>query len=223
MNDIQAIIFDMDGVIFDTEPMHSRAWRSAMESFGIRRPTAYYDEWIGIPDTELAKFLEAEFPEHAGEGEFLSRKEKHFDRLIAAGLAPFEGLAELLPQLAERFRIGLATTGHRRVMNHKLALAGLAELFEATVCFEDVAFHKPHPAPYLLAAERLRVKPGSCVALDDSPAGVESAKTAGMLTWGIASSFTAEKLAEADQIFRSTTQACGHLLSMTTADPADRK
>jgi len=73
-----------------------------MESFGISKPMAYYEEWIGIPDTELCMHLEAEFPAWAGEGEFLSRKEEYFDRLIADGLAPFEGLAVLFHRLLTR-------------------------------------------------------------------------------------------------------------------------
>jgi HAD superfamily hydrolase (TIGR01509 family) len=221
VNEIHAVIFDMDGVIFDTEPLHSRAWLSAMESFGICKPLAYYEEWIGIPDTELCAHLEAEFPAQAKTGEFLARKEEHFDRLIASGFAPFEGLAVLLPQLGEYFKIGMATTGHRKNMNHKLALTNLAGFFETTVCFEDVENHKPHPAPYLLAAKRLGVAPGNCVALEDSPSGVESAKAAGMLVWGIASSFAPGDLSGADQTFPTTVQACEHLIDLTVHQQAE--
>ncbi|MHC4887395.1 MAG: HAD family hydrolase [Planctomycetota bacterium] len=212
MGNIQAVIFDMDGVIFDTEPMHSRAWKAAMDGFGVLHSIEYYNEWIGIPDTKLGEHLEQEHPGVAEEGAFLEAKWKRFDRLLQEELVPFEGLASLLPRLEDRYRVGLATTSHQKDMDMMLELTGLTGHFSATSCFEDVTDHKPHPAPYLLAAERLGVTPAACVALDDSPSGVKSAKAAGMRTWGITSSFSPEDLAEADEIFPSTVEACNSLL-----------
>lgn len=93
-----------------------------------------------------------------------------------------------------------------------LSVTGLSKFFKANCTYTDVTAHKPDPAPYQFAAEQLGIAAEKCVAIDDSPSGVQSGKSAGMLTFGIASSFTADKLGVADKVFSGTTECCDWML-----------
>lgn len=206
------IIFDMDGVLFDTEPIHMRAWQAVLAEAELQYDDAFFRQWVGIPDEDLGAFLE---DTHAPEGPwgFLNRKRTAFQELVHAELTPPAGLPEALARLAAHLPLAVATSSQRHDLELMTRLAGLSHLFGATCAHGDVSHHKPHPEPYRTAAARLGVRPDGCAALDDSPSGVASAKAAGMLTLGIATTFPPAELAAADRVFDTTVEACHWLLA----------
>lgn len=203
-----AIIFDMDGVLFDSESLHCRAWLDTMSGFGHQVSEASVMAYVGKACRDLALHYQENMAPRRPWQEYLEGKRSAYQNLVRKELVPFAGLPETLDRLARKLPLGLATSSERQDVELMLAVGGVRRFFGAVVTHEDVAMHKPHPEAYLLAASRLGADPLRCVALDDSPTGIASAKAAGMLTLGIASTFPREMLSGSDLCFASTMEAC---------------
>lgn len=206
---IRGVVFDMDGVLFDSEPVHIRAWQQVLAEDGIAYPTGWFADWIGIPDRDLAAHLEGTHPVLAGGDRpaLLMRKREAY-RLAAEEMRAFEGLRERLDALAAQIPLAVATSSRRDDLEMLLPITGLAGRFPVRVGYEETDAHKPDPAPYRLAAARLGLDPSCCAAVEDSPQGIASARGAGMLTAAVTTSFAEAALHEADGVFASTAEAC---------------
>src|SRR5256885_1803149 len=181
MNGFQAIIFDMDGVIVDSEPLHERAFREVFqeighgETHGIDFP-AYY----GKSDLVVWRdFIARHRPAQSLEG-LATRKEEKFAELLRREEPVFDGLIELLEQLAGKYRLALASGSRHVTIRAVLALRGLGRFFPVTVSSEDVAHGKPAPDIFLRTAQLLGVAPAACCIVEDSTAGIEPGLAAGM-------------------------------------------
>jgi HAD superfamily hydrolase (TIGR01509 family) len=204
---LSALIFDMDGVIVDSEPLHERAFRRVFaeighaETHGVDFP-AYY----GKSDVQVWQdFIARHSPPHTL-AELLGRKERHFAEAVAAEEPIFAGLPELLERCAARWPVGLASGSRHATINSVLALRGLRRHFRAIVSSEDVPRGKPAPDVFLRAAELLGVAPAQCVVIEDSAAGVAAGRAAGMTVIAITNSLPAEKLAHAHHVVRDYDQ-----------------
>lgn len=206
------VVFDMDGVLFDTEPIHMRAWQEGLRAFGIYYDEEFFGKWVGIPDEDLGDWLE----KNHGKGEhqgFLNIKRGIFRDMVRAELMPFEGVTEALEKVAATgIKMGVATSSQRTDLDLMLEVTNLGHFFSADTCYNDVIRHKPHPDPYLECTRRLGVDANTCAALEDSPSGVKAAKAAGMLTLAIRSTFDDSVLAEADKRFNTTPEGCEWLV-----------
>lgn len=188
----QAIIFDLDGVLVDSNPITERHWRRWAQKHGISfeeiaavhhgRPTI---EII----REVAPHLDAEAEAEEKEG----REAEDTD-----GLTMFDGARALIDCLPDGHWT-IATSGRRRTATKRLAHVGLPEP-ETLVTADDITDGKPAPDPYRLAAERLGVDPQHCVVFEDAPAGVTSAQRAGARVIAITSTNDAEALSAADAV-----------------------
>lgn len=179
----QAVIFDMDGLLFDTETLYRSAMFAAGEDGGHLITDALFRNTLGCPwpvaQEQLLAHFGADFPADA----FRQRVRLHFDRLAEQELALKQGVEALLDTLEalDVPRAIATSSGHEQVRHH-LAYHGLETRFMHVVAFGDYRSGKPAPDPYLLAAERLGVDPADCLALEDSHNGVRSAASAGMMT-----------------------------------------
>jgi HAD superfamily hydrolase (TIGR01509 family) len=177
-----AVVFDMDGLLFDTERLYGVALKSASATLGY---TVGHDVFIRLIGTPWAA-NKATLREHYGPTFPTEELEKiwmeHFHRLIETDLPLKQGALELLDLLDElELPRAIATSSSRRTVDHHLDFHGLAKRFHQIVAHGDYAAGKPAPDPYLKAAERLGVAPGLCLALEDSHNGVRSAASAGMM------------------------------------------
>ena len=198
-----AVIFDSDGVLVDSEPLHRIAWEQTFGPRGVVVPEQDYEWSIGRRDLVFAQRIIDKFG--IDETALAVRDEKH-DRLrefLAAESRAFEGGPQLVRRLAETCRLGIATSAMRAEIRIVLDCLGLNGLFDAIVTNEDVDRHKPDPRPYCLCADRLGVEPARCVVFEDSVTGVESAKAAGMRVIGFTSTFSREELSAADAVVES--------------------
>jgi len=211
----QGIVFDLDGVLFDTEPLHREAWNNALEEMDIEISPEELMSWTGVPCQQLSIELEERWKGRYTRDEYYTLKEKHFFSIINSRVSLFDGLSESLELLSSRYPLSVATTNVRINAESLLKNSGIAYLFQGLVCYDDVEQHKPHPEPYLKASALLGMDPRNCIALDDSPAGCTSALSAGLYTLGIASSFPPSELEVADFIFPSTFDACRWLLEQS--------
>ncbi len=180
MSGYDAILFDFDGVLVDSEPLHYRCWTEILAPWGFKMdwPT-YAATAIGITDRlMLSRFCEYATPPVTLEtllGTY-PRKRERFRELMAQELPFFEGCVEFLRSLGA-YKLAVVSSSGRTEIEPALVQGGVRGFFGALVCGGDVKNHKPHPEPYLLAAAQLgATKP---LVVEDSDAGEESGRAAG--------------------------------------------
>jgi HAD superfamily hydrolase (TIGR01509 family) len=180
---VQAVVFDMDGLLVDTEQVVFSAMRAAAEGLGTEMPFDLFKRLVGLP----AHASNAIVCEHFGEAfDLMAWRERvshHFDEIAGAGVALKVGVVELLDELdALGLPRAIATSSTRGAVEHSLGPHGLIDRFGAVVSRELQTRHKPDPEPFLLAAGALGIDPALCLALEDSHNGVRAAAAAGMMT-----------------------------------------
>src|SRR5205823_464784 len=194
MKKFAAIIFDMDGVIVDSEPLHERAFREVFEEIGFGHTHGIdFSAYYGKSDLVVWRdFIARHRPPQPLE-ELLARKEAKFAALLQREEPIFNGLPELLEKVSAQYPLALASGSRHPTINAVLALRGLRRFFRAVVSSEDVAHGKPAPDIFLRAAELLGVEPAECCVIEDSGAGVEAALSAAMTVIAITNSLPPEK------------------------------
>jgi HAD superfamily hydrolase (TIGR01509 family) len=180
---VQAVVFDMDGLIFDTEALYRDAHFAAADEAGHDLPLSFFLTTIGLT-TETARVVYANRYGEKFDFELFWRDvSKRFHRLAETDLRLKMGVIELLDALdAAGLPKAIATSSRGETVRRHLGHHGLAGRFQAIAAREDYARGKPNPDPFLKAAEKLSVAPESCVALEDSHNGVRAASSAGMMT-----------------------------------------
>ncbi|WP_332768389.1 HAD family hydrolase [Phenylobacterium sp.] len=179
----KAVVFDMDGLLCDTEVVYRDAMMAVAIEHGHDMPLSLFQSMIGLPgpssDQKVLDHFGADFPILT----FNSRVRELVDAACVAGIALKAGVIELLDHLDE---IGLpraiATSSSHRAVEAHLGRSGVIPRFDTIVARGDYARGKPNPDPFLTAAQRLGVAPELCLALEDSHNGVRAASSAGMMT-----------------------------------------
>lgn len=184
--EIAAVCFDLDGTLVDSEGEAADSIELALSPIGRPMSAAERDFVVGHGFGEIYSFIKA------GGGVPWSLVEFE-EQVYRARLQLFEkngacvlpGAREVVRQLASRWPIALVTGSTRPEANLMLSALGVADCFTTTLCAGEYPVGKPSPTPYLQAAEKLGVQPSRCVAIEDSTAGITSAKTAGMHCIGV--------------------------------------
>jgi HAD superfamily hydrolase (TIGR01509 family) len=178
-----AVIFDMDGLLFDTEALWQEALLSAAAEAGHAIPDEVYSKSIGVRRSQTRGLFLSHFGGDFLFDDFHASWSRHFWLIAENKLALKPGASELL-DVVDQLRLprAIATSSSRTTVERHLAAHGLSDRFDQIVCRGDYENGKPAPDPFLRAAERLGVEPRSCLALEDSHVGVRSASAAGMMT-----------------------------------------
>lgn len=180
---VRAVVFDMDGLLFDTERMYETAFVSACGELGHAADRDVFCRLVGAPWATGRRFLLEHYGADFRVDELTEVWQGHFALLAEVGLPLKPGALELLALLDElNLPRAIATSSSHDTVAHHLAVHSLAARFHAVVAEGDYALGKPAPDPFLLAARRLGVDPRDCLALEDSPHGVRAAAAAGMMT-----------------------------------------
>ncbi|MDP3160679.1 MAG: HAD family phosphatase [Reyranella sp.] len=178
-----AVIFDLDGLLFDTESLYQEAIMAAADDVGQEMTPAIFHSMIGRPWLQTRAFLVEHYGSSFPVDDFRAAWNRHFDVIVETRLAMKPGVVELLDALdALALPRGIATSSSHKTVQHHLGAHMLGERFHQIVAHGDYAAGKPAPDPYLLAAKRLGIDPHLCIALEDSHNGVRSAAAAGMMT-----------------------------------------
>ncbi len=175
----QAYIFDCDGTIADTMPLHYRAWQRAMAELGGQFPEDLFYSWGGTPTRRIIAQLNEKFGTSLDPDEAASLKERYYTDLIPEAL-PIEPVVDLVKQFHGTAPMAVASGGFRELVVGTLDALGLTSYFDAIICAEDTEHGKPSPDPFLAAARALGVPPETCLVFEDAPMGIEAAKAAGM-------------------------------------------
>ncbi len=201
MKRFAAIIFDMDGVIVDSEPLHQKAFETLFEELGKKHDHGIvFHEYYGRSDKVLLKdFIEKHRVPFELE-DLTARKLKYFLHYLREHRPVFKELHALVPELAKHYKLGVASSNFRNVIDVVMDISGLRSHFNVIVGYEDIRFTKPDPEIYFTAAKRLGLRPSHCCVIEDAALGVQAAKMAGMTCIGLTTSLPAERLAQADFI-----------------------
>jgi HAD superfamily hydrolase (TIGR01509 family) len=209
VSEIEAVVFDLDGVLVDTDHI----WHEVREGLARERGGRWTDhseaDMMGMSSTEWSQYLHdevglAETPEQLNT-EVVRRMLARYDEELPL----LTGAADAVRRLGESFRLAVASSSNRELIDGVLEAAGLTDRFEATVSSEEVPRGKPAPDVFLEAARRLELEPRHCTAIEDSANGVRAAHAAGMRVVAIPNRRyppAAEPLALADEVVASITE-----------------
>ena len=203
-NKLQAVLWDLDGVIADTGNYHCRAWQEIFTPMGIEFTEEHFIKHFGqrndtiIRDTVSPSISQEELDNIA------DRKEETYRRLVADNIRALPGAVELLKALDEDM-IPSALASSAPPENVNIIVRGLEieSLFKAVACGREVTEGKPSPQVFLLAAEKLKINPANCVVIEDAVAGVRGAKRAGMKCVAVTNSHSGDSLKEADLVVKT--------------------
>ncbi|RUS45828.1 HAD family phosphatase [Cohnella sp. AR92] len=203
---MRAFIFDMDGVIIDSEPIHFEMDIATLRHYGITIAPSELERFVGMTNPEMWATLKTELGLPSTVSEIIDYQlGAKIDYLRTAAIAPIEGIPELISELKQRhLKIGLASSSPIRFIEEVLRKFHLLEDFDCIVSGEEVERGKPEPDVYLEAAKQLGVEPQDCAVLEDSRNGIRAAKAAGMFCIGYANPNSGNQdLSQADRIVQT--------------------
>ncbi len=209
---LKAVIFDFDGVIADTEPIHLSAFQRTLEGLGILLTKEdYYAGYLAYDDkTFFKRFLNDRDYEHeeALIAELIERKSGHYEDLIKDNIEILPGVRSFIDKIAGKCRIAIGSGAMKSEIADILEFAGIRGLFEVIVGAEDIENCKPAPDVYLEVLKRLNasasasemISAAECLVIEDSVSGVKAALSAGMKCLAVTNSYSAEKLSHAHMV-----------------------
>lgn len=179
--ELRALIFDMDGVLIDSEPMHFAAFQKFFAKQGLNYTAEQNALYLGRKDIEIARELIEQFAMNMSAEEIVAHKEEIFQELVVATAVPREGVVETLSK-AKALKVDSAVASSATMPSIKLIVdtLELKDFFHNLTSGDEVKQGKPAPDVFLLAAERMQIEPKHCLVIEDTEAGVEAAKAAGM-------------------------------------------
>jgi HAD superfamily hydrolase (TIGR01509 family) len=183
----QAVIFDCDGTLVDSEPLARVAWERSLAPYGYAIDDAEYAGLVGLPYPKVHGFFAERIVGLAAPGPFWDAYSSALFELIDTALEPFDDALETVRDLrALDVAVAVASSSPRARLDRTLARAGLDRAFAVTVAGDEIARGKPAPDMFLAAAERLGVAPERCTVIEDSAPGIAAGLAAGMRTVGVA-------------------------------------
>lgn len=200
---MKAVIFDMDGVIIDSEPLHQKVEEELLEDLGGTMTASDKEAFVGTTDYHMWSTMKERFDLSQSVEEMIASKKDRFLSQIH-NVFLVDGFKEVLSQLKEEgYLIALASSNNRRAVDQIVKQFDLAKDFELTMSGEDVTHGKPHPEIFLKTAEAIGVAPANCLVIEDAKNGVEAAKAAGMKCIGLDNPNSGpQDLSEADIVLK---------------------
>ncbi len=209
---LKAIVFDFDGIIVDSEPVHFQAFLMVAKGIGLTFDyEKYLADFIGFDDRDAFRVM-LDMTGFEGDkapriAELCGQKEKAFDALVSAGVSVIPGAVELIDEASAAMPVAIASGATRHDIDLMLEPLGRRDAFETIVSADDVARSKPDPQSYAEAVRRLAaehpalgLQPGECLSIEDTAAGVASARDAGLMTLGVTTTGPASALREATRV-----------------------
>jgi HAD superfamily hydrolase (TIGR01509 family) len=207
---LRAVLFDFDGVLVNSEPLHYRALRDGLLPEGFAIDEDEYLQYVGYHDREAIRMaLERhDCPATLERVDTVARRKAGIYEALLADVPFFPGARELVEALARQMPLAIASGARRREIEEILSAAGLRDRFAAVVGAEDVTHRKPSPEPYLVAFRHLAagapgLTPADCLVIEDSMPGIAAGLAAGMRVLGVAHTFAPARLSAAHHVVSS--------------------
>jgi beta-phosphoglucomutase family hydrolase len=177
---IKGLIFDCDGTVADTMPLHYKAWVAALGEHGVEFPEALFYEMAGIPTPKIIEVLNDRHAHQMPVDETARHKDELFEHMIplVTAIAP---VVEVVRRYSGKLPMAVATGGARGVVTKTLTALNLTEYFQTLVTADDVKHGKPAPDIFLEAARRIGIPPDQCCGFEDADLGLQAIHAAGML------------------------------------------
>jgi HAD superfamily hydrolase (TIGR01509 family) len=206
---VEAVVFDLDGVLVDSEHVWDEARQRLAEERGGRWHERASRDMMGMSSLEWSRYMRDVVGLDDEPEEISAEVVRRLEAVYRERLPLFEGAVEAVERLAACWPLGLASSSNRELIDLVLELSGLAPHFRATVSSEEVPRGKPAPDVYLEAARRLDVDPARCAAVEDSENGIRAARAAGMRVLAVPNPLyppAADALAQADVVVRTVSE-----------------
>jgi beta-phosphoglucomutase len=211
---LQAVVFDFDGIIVDTEPVHYQAFQAILQPYDLGYSwQEYLDRYIGYDDRDAFREVFCSAGKTLGDqqlAEMIVKKAKVFEEIIKHGVTPYPGVVPLIGAISGSLPLALCSGALSRDITPILKCLEISHAFDAIVTADDVPASKPDPASYVLTLQRLaaafpdrQFKPEACLAIEDTPAGIASARGAGLQVLAVTNSYGAERLSGATKVIES--------------------
>ncbi len=190
---IRAVIFDMDGLMIDSESIYWAVGRRIAKSYGKEVSNQTLGRMMGRSPLDSVKLFVRELQLDADPAELLAKREEEVFQLFKQGVTPMPGLREMLDRFRPRYQLAIATSARRPFVDVVLAGLGIADRFAVLQTSDDVVHGKPEPEIYLKAMGKLAVEPSDSVVLEDSSNGALAGKRAGAMVIAVPSIFTKDQ------------------------------
>lgn len=191
--DIEALIFDCDGTLADTMPLHFIAWQNVMTNYGFEFDEDLFYSLGGQPTDRIVANLASEQNIDVDVMKVTNEKESAFLDLIGE-VEPVQPVVEIAHQFHGKLPMGVGSGGQREVVKTILKSLSIESLFDCVVGSEDTELHKPEPDVFLEVAARLKIEPSKCLVYEDADLGVEAAHRAGMKCFDVRAVHTPRRI-----------------------------
>lgn len=172
-------IFDMDGLLFDTERLYQESWKVLAETFGLTHNPAFPSAVAGTSGTQMRRMIRTYYPEVDAEA-FIQSCVDRVNKILEAGVPEKPGVREILSYFRDNgVQMAVASSSRMDNIRHHLCTAGIAEYFDVIVSGQEVSRSKPEPDIFLLAARRMKLAPKDCYVFEDSINGICAGIAAG--------------------------------------------
>jgi len=210
---IRAVLFDLDGLMVDSEPHSLRSWHAILASRGVSLDQPTTERMLGLRQVETGKMLVERYRLPDQPSALSREKEEYQIGHLDGNVSAMPGLLALLDEIDRRgLHKAVASSGVRRYVHAVLQIVGLTGRFSTIITGDDVQNGKPAPDTFLAAAHALQIDPPHCLVLEDAPAGVQAAKAAGMQCAAVPNQYTHKlDLSLADYLFSSLLAVRGAL------------
>lgn len=175
----EALIFDCDGTLADTLPVHFQTWSASLKAVEANISKDWYYEYCGTSAMEMLQLLKDLFGYQFDSESVIADRQRHYNALIHT-VKEIQAVAEIVRTHYGKVPMAVASGGERAVLEATLSTIKLSDFFDAVVSINDVERGKPEPDIFLLASQRLGVTPEDCIVYEDSEGGLEAARRAGM-------------------------------------------
>ena len=199
-DNIKGILFDMDGVVLDSEKLYSQSEKKLLSQYGVKFNDSDWLTIKGCTESQFYDLIYSKFNLTIPRAELINKGRSFLKELFYKKLNYMNGFENVHSKLKHKFKLALVTSTGIEMVNHINSFLSLYEKFDLIITSKDTKKHKPNPDPYLLAMKKLNLKPNQCIVIEDSMQGIEAGKKAGCFVVGLEGSLDKKFLHKADLI-----------------------